>query len=181
MTLSPVSLDEVRRQLNLEESDGHDDDEDIWAATLSAAEEVENACGPVRPRTQVSKVCPRRGRLFLPVWPALSLTSVVDDDADEVDVALLDLDDDGYVRPLHVGLWLSKPRYTVTYTVGRDPIPQGLIDAVKVLAALEWENQRGPSQTNRYTATGGEGGPSGGLLRYQADKLMAPHRVRRVA
>jgi hypothetical protein len=183
MSLSPVTLDEFRDSLNLTENDGHTSDEELWNAVLSAVDLVENECGPIRLREQTSRVRPAGCTLFLPVFPVVSVTTVTDS-------LLATVSEDRYEVNTDTGVIdglspLTSRWYEVTYTVGREPIPRALMDAVLILAKLEWGTQRGPKQVNRFTGIGdieaAGNVSSGGLDKYRADSLMAPFRQLHVA
>lgn len=178
MTQSPVSLAEFRSYVNAEESDGHADDESMWQCVLAATRMVEVKVGPIRPREQVSKVAAGGCALLLPVFPALSLTSVADSAGTTLDVSALYLDEDaGLVE--RAGGFGSPRRYTATYTVGRDPVPDDLMQAVLSVAQQLWDSQRGPGASNRFTGMGGDEQPvyRGFAWPNRALQLIEPYLV----
>lgn len=170
MTTPPVSLAEVRGQLNL--SSGQiADDEELWQKTLAATSRLEDEVGPMMPRAQVDIVrSSPRGNLMLPVWPVLSVEEV----RDANDTVL-----GGYDVEIKAGRILLgacwRAFYTVEYTVGRDPMPEALWEATKVTAAHLWETQRGPI----LTAARGGGQPAvparGFALPNRARELIVGH------
>lgn len=172
MALAPVSLDEFRRHLNFEESDGHADDEELWRTVLAATDMVELAAGAMRPRQVTERVTTTRpydGITPLPTsqWPVMGDVSSV--------VALGPLNSFAFE--------LSQPylvtyAYTVTYTVGRDPVPAPLVEAVLLQAGLLWSSQRGPESSTRFSALGGDGIASpGGIDRKRLDDILTLYRV----
>jgi hypothetical protein len=167
-----VSLEEIRAHLNLSESDGHDDDEELWRTVLSATRMVEMQAGAIVPRSvteRVNTVRPYDGVTPLPTtqWPVMGdVASVVSN------------------GPLNsFAFELSQPylvtySYTVTYTVGRDPLPEDLMLAVLLQAGLIWASQRGPESSSRFSALGGDGIASpGGVDRKRLDDILANYRV----
>lgn len=184
MTLSPVTLQEFRDELNLDASDDVSDEE-LWSKLIAAVGMVEDRVGPMRPRTQTSRVVVSGSVVLLPVHPVISVTSITDDLDVAVSLEELWLDaSDGTLTSAVPGTWpLSVPGvYTVEYVVGRDPVPDVLADAVLVVARQLWESQRGPSAANRFTAMGGEPGVYRGFAwPHAADELIRPHRLFGVA
>lgn len=167
MPQSPVSLEEFREHLNLDDGDTVSDAE-LWQCLLSAVATVEREVGALRLR-QVSErvVSDVPHSTWSPVavteWPVFG----------DLAVSGGDVPNDFAFEPVRYG----RNAYDVTYTVGRDPIPEDLLLAVKLVAALQWETQRGPDAASRFSAIGGEAGSSGGLAWFRAQQLMAPYRV----
>lgn len=162
MTTAPVSLDEVRSFLRLAETDGHGDDDKLWATVLGAVRSVETTSGAIRPRQVVERLtltCPYDGYGPLPLseWPLLGDTAPSIASASSP--------------------WPSRYAYDVTYTVGYDPIPEDLIQAVLLQTVLDWGSQRGPESIRRWTAMAGAGisSPSG-LDKKLLDDKLAPYR-----
>jgi hypothetical protein len=177
MTTPPVSLAEVRAQLNLK-SDQIADDEELWRKLLAATSRVEAEVGPMMPRAVVGSIrSTSRGNLILPVWPVLSVEEVRDP-ADtvvgsgtyEVDLAA------GHIRLCtYFRQW-----WTVYYTVGQDPVPEDLMEATLVVAAHLWETQRGPILSAASFRGAGQPAmiPARGFgLPNRARELMAPYLV----
>lgn len=176
MTIPPVSLAEVRAQLNLSATQ-ITDDEELWRKLLAATSRVEAEVGPMMPHAQVSRIrSSPRGNLMLPVWPVLSVEEVRDPADLVVGAATYEVDlDAGHIRlDTYFRQW-----WTVTYTVGRVPVPDDLMEATLVTAAHLWETQRGPI----LSAAGFRGGGSPAMpargfgLPYRAVELMVPYRV----
>lgn len=139
MTTPPVSLAEVREQLNLTATQ-IDKDEELWKKLLAATSRLEDEVGHMMPHAQVDIIrSSPRGNLMLPEWPVLSVEEVRDGN----DTVL-----GGYDVEIKAGRILlsacMRAFYTVTYTVGRDPVPEALWEATLVTAAHLWETQRGP-------------------------------------
>lgn len=179
----PVTLAEFRAHLNLD-ANTTASDEELWDAVLAATAQVEFACGPVRPRSEVDVVDSWGGCLLLPTFPVVSLTSVVPaglyGGGPALDVSTLRLDPrTGEVSGSGSGCFGC---FTVTYVVGYHPIPRALMQAVLILAKLEWATQRGPSAVNRFRGMGDTdaAGMSSGLDKYRADRIMDPYRLGRI-
>lgn len=185
MTQPPITLAEFRDHLNLGATEGVDANDEMWQAVISATGYVEAKCGPIRPRTQTDRVEARPVRvspyptylyplpttvLLLPVRPVISLTSVTPVGGTALDLSTLTLE--GYKGRVLAGMLYGC--FDVEYIVGQNPIPQELMDAVKLRAKLTWDSQRGPSNTTRFTGMGDTGadGMSSGLDKFRADELM---------
>jgi hypothetical protein len=163
VTEAPVSLAELRSHLQFGDSDSRDDDEELWRTLLSATRMVEAEAGALRPRQVVERVTlatPYDGYapLALSQWPLLG------DVAPSVASA---------ATP-----WPSRYSYDVTYTVGRDPVPEDLMEAVLLQAGLLWASQRGPESSQRFSALGSDAvrSPSG-LDRLRLDDILSLYRV----
>jgi hypothetical protein len=163
VTLAPVSLEEIRAHLNITESDGHGDDEELWRSVLAATRMVESHTGAIRPRQvteRLSLTCPYDGYGPLPLsqWPLFGDTPPVVVSA--------------------TSNWASRYAYDATYTVGRDPIPEDLMQAVLLQAGLLWASQRGPEASSRFTALGGDGIASpAGVDRRRLEDILSLYRV----
>jgi hypothetical protein len=170
VTIPPVSLAEVRAQLNLASAQIADDEE-LWRKLLAATSRVEAEVGPMMPRTQVSVVrSSGRGNIVLPVWPVLSVTEVRDSGDTVLGSGTYDVDLRG--GRVLIGSCVRQ-WWTVTYPVGRDPVPEDLWEATLVTAAHLWETQRGPILTAAPMRGSGQAVPARGFaLPNRAAELM---------
>jgi hypothetical protein len=163
MTLSPITLQEARSHLNFDESDGHDDDEELWGKVLAATRMVEDRTGPIRPQTVTRSCRVSGGSVELAVRPAIEIVSVLDDYGADI-TAQVTIQPGGKRLVGVAGIRLWGHRYTVTYLSGYDPVPEDLTEAVRLQTGLLWSTQRGPSTSSRFTAIGGDGISSPGGL-----------------
>jgi len=70
-------------------------------------------------------------------------------------------------------------RYTVTYTAGRDPVPEALREATLIVARQLWDRQRSSGPQVSLTGMGGQDNPvrMGFAVPAAAVELMAPYRL----
>lgn len=117
------------------------------AATVE--EGIDFLCGPTTARSVV-KTITASGKIPLPIYPVISLTSVVGDYRGALDVATLKVDpDSGVIR--WPRFYIYPDTYTVTYQAGRSPVPSSLEDAAKIILRHLWETRRGPNRSNTDT------------------------------
>lgn len=176
MAPAPVSLAEARAFLNLGVGDTADDEE-VWGNVLAAVDMVEARVGALEPRTVTSRIRPSSREIVLPEWPVLSVQSVTDTFTSET----VTLESDAVVGQVitlpAVWPWRWRPGLTVTYTVGRDPVPPSLREAVLLQAGLLWESQRGPAMASRFTAVGGDVSSSGGIARLRLNDIIGVYKM----
>lgn len=166
MTLSPVALAEVRAHLNIDEADGHSDDEELWDKTLAATGLVERQVGVIRPREVTSRVRGDTRSLRLPSWPVVSVTSITDASGTVADATQWYAVRSDTIRPVF-GCVPWSPFFDVVYTAGYDPIPDELLEAVRLQTGLLWASQRGPESVARFADGGSMGGD-----RMQLEKIL---------
>lgn len=162
-----VSLAEAKAHLNITSTRN---DVELLMYLEAATAVIEAHVGAVVPRTLTETVY---GRL-LSHAPALAVTAV-----DHGGVAYTGT----YVLNSPAGLLDGVPYgATVTYTVGRTPIPAAIRLAALVVVARMWETQRGSQPLP--VSGGGDDQPTyvsqaGADLPYRAQMLLAPYRQAR--
>lgn len=179
MAQSPVTLEEFRAHLQLEPGEEPEDDGERWGKVLAATGLIEGKVGAIRPRSVTERCRESGGGIELGNGPVLSVASVVSvGGSTSYAVDDLDLDLDAGLIFRAGGYGLPCGDYTVTYTIGRNPIPPELMEAVLVVAAQLWESQRGPGATNRFTGMGGDEQPiyRGFAWPNRAKQLIGPYR-----
>jgi hypothetical protein len=158
----PVTLEQLKRELNMSNpTESGDDDGELEIRLAAATRAVEAIVGPMVPRSVISTRTARGGSIVLPVRPVISVESVNGlYGAASYVVGDLDLGElgAGVVR-LAYGL-LPFGRYTVAYTVGRSEVGENLQLAVLIIAAHLWETQRGRSARARSLGDFDSGNPS---------------------
>lgn len=168
MATPPVTLDDLKEFVNLDPGDDTEDAK-LTAFLESATDLVESAVGAMVPRTVTERVETNTSDLLLADGPLMSVTSITSlPDGTDLDVTTLDVDVDGGV--IHgVSYLMSYPVsspapysaysfvrsvFTVVYQAGRDPVPQPLMFAVKVVAQQLFQTQQGPEGLQRFLASG---------------------------
>lgn len=144
-----VSLAEVKRHLNIDDTDPANDDE-LDMLRSAAQEHVENLIGPVLHRTVTEQVRASGGFVTLGTVPVLSVTSLAATDGPIT----------GYTPDVGAAL-LSNVRTsvnaTVTYRVGRDSCPDAVRLATLIVAAHMWRTQLGNSPSALPDEEAGQG------------------------
>jgi hypothetical protein len=158
----PVTLEQLRRELNMSDPDQpSDNDGELTIRLAAATRAVEAIVGPMVPRSVISTRTARGGCIVLPIRPVVSVESV-NGLYGAASYALGDLDlwdlGSGLIR-LGYGC-LPFGRYTVAYTVGRTEVGENLQLAVLIIAAHLWETQRGKSARARSLGEFDSGNPS---------------------
>lgn len=186
-TRLPVTLQEFRDHLNVEDTDIVDDAE-MFRMLTAATRQVETKVGALRYRTVTERTFPGHCGygIDLTHGPVVAITSITGDDAVDYPVTADELeynpdDNVAYRLPYGAAFPLSgTARYDVVYTVGRDPIPENLMLAVMIVAEQLWLTQRGPVSTAKFSRSGGgeEDTPvlRGFAIPKRAIELMAPYR-----
>lgn len=135
MSTPPVTLDEVKAQLNLTSTA---EDIELQLYTEAATDLIEELVGPmVVAEFTESAECGGHGAVLLRHWPITEVASVeqggapVDVDLDRSDLTI------GSVQVGRRG-WV-----TVTYSAGRAPVPAALKLATLLTVDHLWETQRG--------------------------------------
>lgn len=138
----PVDLVDLKLHLQIDPGN-LDNDTEMTGHLEAATTALEGLVGPMVPRTVVTRRRAAGGAIVVPVRPVLDVTSVAGvawDGTIDQDVTALDWDTNGIIRGGHT--CLPRGRYTVTYTAGRDPVPENMRLAVLIVAAHLWETQR---------------------------------------
>lgn len=144
----------------------------IDAAEAAIAQRV----GPLT-TTSVTKRVPGWGwALHLPIYPAVSLTSVTPVAGSALTLGDLHLEPDIGNVSYNGGSFFSSSAYDVVYTVGRSPVPVDLLMAVKELLRHLWTTQRGVSRPGPGPAADPPS-PSGFLMPYRVLELIAPYQL----
>lgn len=175
MTIPPVSLGELRAEINTPAAN-RADDEELWRSLLAATNTVESRCGAMEPHEVTSSVATTDGRLLLPEWPVMSVATI-----DGVAVDPNRVSPGGLVWGTYCSYssYVLPVRRTVVYQVGRDPVPDALRQATLIIGAQLWESQRGPVGTAPVQFTGvnaaSMGPPRGFALPNRALELMEPY------
>lgn len=113
----------------------------IDAAEAAIAQRV----GPLS-TTSLTKRVPGFGwSLHLPVYPAVSLTSVTPVGGSALTLSDFYLDPDVGAVSYNNGSFFSSFAYDVVYTAGRSPVPADLLMKVKATLKFLWSSQRGPT------------------------------------
>jgi hypothetical protein len=145
----------------------------------SAVAEQEQRVGAVAPRQVTDTVTAYGGRLWLPTRPVLSVVSATFAGL-TVSVA------DWRVGPPMAGYVasMSSPlagEYVVTYTAGRQPVPQDLVEAALLRVQHSYESQRGPGEAAFGEVADGGIGSSPFRLLLQAQDKEKPYVLPTVA
>lgn len=153
--MSVLDLAAARTHLNIT---GSSYDTELQAFIDAAEATLAQRVGPLS-TTSVTKRVPGFGwSLHLPVYPAVSLTSVTPIGGTAITLTTLYLEtNSGTVSRNDLGFF-SSAAYDVVYTVGRSAVPADLLMAVKKLLKFMWKDQRGgasrPGQTPEVIAPG---------------------------
>lgn len=195
MAVPPVTLDDLKAFVNLDPGDSSEDGE-LTAFLEAATDLVESAVGAMTPRQVTERVETNTTDLLLADGPVMSLTSVTSQpDGTAIDLTGLDVDLEGGV--VHgVSYLMSYPTtspapysgysfvrsvFTVVYQAGRDPVPQPLLFATKVVAEQLFQTQRGPEGLQRFVSSGVADVASAPVYRgfawpNRAQQAIAPYR-----
>lgn len=154
----PVDLVDLKLHLQIDPANT-DNDTEMTAHLEAATVALEGLVGPMVPQTITSRRRAVNGAITLPVRPVLDVLSVAGAfGAVDQDVAGLDWDTNGVIRG---GLTcLPSGRYTVTWTAGRDPVPENMRLAVLIVAAHLWETQRNRGARRAVLGDFDSGNPS---------------------
>jgi len=142
----------------------------IDAAEAAIAQRV----GPLTPASVTKRVPGYAWNLHLPVYPAVSLTSVTPVGGSALTLSDLHLEPDIGAVSYNGGSFFSSPAYDVVYSAGRSPVPADLLMAVKELLRHLWASQRGGGPRPGPT-TDVQG--SAYLMPYRVLELIAPYQL----
>lgn len=168
--MAALSLPDAKTHLNITVTT-HDGELTGIIAAAEAA--IAQRVGPLE-STAVTARLSGRSQLVLPVYPVISLTTVVDAAGSPLTVGGLTVDTATGVLSYVAGGTFASSYYTVTYQAGRTAVPADLMLAVKELVRHLWESQRGPA---RFPALDDPAMPTGAgfLFPYRVQELLAPH------
>lgn len=153
-------------------------DEKLTAMINAAEAAIAERVGPLEPTSRTVRVGPSNQYLFVPS-PAVSLTSVVDQDGTAVEVSSLHLDSRTGIVTANNGSNFTGRWFDVTYLAGRNPCPADLVLAVKEMVRHLWDTQRGPTRRPGSTASDTTSNTIPGaayLLPFRVSELIAPYR-----
>ncbi|WP_420123203.1 hypothetical protein [Nakamurella sp.] len=174
-----VTVAEVKKQLNIPETDDSQDDE-LAVYIAAVTEVVEDIVGPVVPR-EVTETHDAAGPvLLLRQPPAVSITSVVEAGATlTADDYLVDLDA-GILRRRQPYGWVGGiGAVTVTYQGGRNTTPAAVKLAAKELVMVNFRPQLGGDYSPFDTDSPEEGIPGevrlGFFVPNRVRELLKPH------
>jgi hypothetical protein len=138
--MSALDLPAAKRHLNI---DVDTYDVELTAMIASAEAILAQEVGPLSTSTVTARVPGYSWGLHLPVYPAVSLTSVTPVGGTALTLGDLYLEkESGAVSYNGTGAFTSAG-YDVVYTAGRSPIPDDLVQAVKDQLKHMWKSQRG--------------------------------------
>lgn len=139
----------------------------IDSAEAAIAEQV----GPLTPVEVTERVAGYGYGLSLPIFPAVSLTSVTPVSGTALDPTTLYLDKRRGRVTRNDGGQFTTWAYDVVYQAGRDPVPDDLVQAVKEKLYRLWETQRSSNARRPGASTPApDEGPD------RIEELIKPHR-----
>lgn len=141
--MSVLDLTDAKAYLNIV---GDASDTELTAFIAAAEAAVAQEVGPLSTSTVTKRVPGYAWNLYLPVYPAVSLTSVtVVGSATTLTVSDLYLDKDSGQVSYNGGSFFGASAYDVTYVAGRASMPADLLMAVRKMLRVMWVDQRRPS------------------------------------
>lgn len=181
----PLTLAEFKESLNMSPASSGNDAE--LARTLaSATEAAEGIVGPIAPVEIVERHSEAGATLCLRKLPVLSVSSITarNGGATIYEAGDLDLDPATGILRLAWGGSFGLPDWggaTVTYTAGREVVPQSIRDAIAIIGDHLWEQQRGWASRPNWKgeqpeSEDGSGVPMGFMLPNRAIQLLEPYR-----
>lgn len=191
MITPPVDLDAFKDHIGYDHDDGSEDAKltQILAAATGA---VEGKVGAMVMRASDERAEVRGGVLIIGARPLVNITTLTNRRTGAtVDVTTLDVDTDARIATSLTGR-LADGVYDVACTIGRDPVPEDLIEATLIVAEQLFETQRGTTATGRGwggvadevgagTAAGAELVLRGFTFPKRALELMANYKTPAVA
>lgn len=183
MTVTPlIDLDDAKAQLEIDPAD-HADDTEILGFILTATEDINTACGVSVPTSFTESLTgnpDRYGRCaFVTTYvPLMSVQTVVGELYGNTITGSVVTHPDAGLFYSPIGAPVTGPQ-TVTYTAGRDAVPDGLSTACKLIVQWMWDSKRGadplpPMGDDVYTSEqGGAGFPEAAAVAMRP-YLLAP-------
>jgi len=139
--MAVLSLADAKTHLNIEVTDY---DTELGGFIDSAEASIAQQVGPLSTATVTARVPGYAWNLYLPIYPAVSLTSVtVVGSSTPLTLGDLHLEQRLGQVSYNGGAFFSANAYDITYTSGRSPVPADLVMAVKKLLKAMWNDQRG--------------------------------------
>lgn len=141
----------------------------IDAAEAAIAQRV----GPLTTASVTKRVPGYGWNLHLPVYPAVSLTSITPVGGTALTIGDFHLELDVGAVSYNNGAFFASSAYDVVYTVGRSPVPADLLQAVKEMLRHLWATQQG-SGTRPGTQAAA---PAPGRMSDRVLELIAPYTL----
>lgn len=138
--MSVLDLADAKAYLNITSSDF---DSELQTFIDAAEAAIAQRVGPLSTSSVTKRVPGYAWSLHLPIYPAVSLTSVTPVGGSALTLADLYLDQDSGAISYNGGSFFSSAGYDVTYTAGRSPVPADLLMAARELLRHMWTTQRG--------------------------------------
>jgi hypothetical protein len=180
MTTAPITLVDFKAFLSWPSADTSKDAA-LQTVLNDATELVEAAVGPMvaASKTDIIRDVSWNGSFQLRTWPVLSVTSITDHFTSVV-LNLTNVDID-----LRTGVVCGVPwsrAYDVVSSCGRNPVPEPLQEAVRVVGEQLWQSRRGPSNLTRFVQSGVPNTDSAPVYRgyawpNRAIQLCEPYRL----
>lgn len=166
-----LSLTDAKTYLNIT---GATFDTELQTFIDAAEAAIAQRVGPLTPASVTKRVPGYGWSLHLPVYPAVSLTSVtVVGSVTPLTLVDLYLDQPSGAVSYNGGSFFSAAAYDVVYSAGRSPVPADLIMATRELLRHLWTTQRGGARPGPATDIPG--------LAYAMPnrvlELIAPHEL----
>lgn len=147
-TATHITYQDARDRLNTSATS----DSEVQAFIVAAVSAQEQRVGPVAPRTVTESLYAHYGRLALSTRPVMSVTSATLNGVAVSTTAWLVPSAMAGLVDLGSGAWwgsggpsFSGQLYSVTYTAGRNPVPQDLVEAALLRVMHAEATQRGGS------------------------------------
>lgn len=138
--MSVLSLTDAKVFLNIDDTTS---DAELMAFIDAAEAAVAKRVGPLSTSTLTKRVPGYAWELHLPIYPAVSLTSVTPVNGTALTIGDFHLEPDVGAVSYNSGSFFSSLAYDVVYVAGRSPVPTDLLELVKKRLKIDWNSQRG--------------------------------------
>lgn len=138
--MSVLTLADAKTYLNVTTSNF---DVELQTFIDSAEAAIAQRVGPLSTSTVTKRVPGFGWSLHLPIYPAVSLTSVTPVGGSALTLSDLYLEPDVGNVSYNGGSFFSSAAYDVVYVAGRSPVPADLLMKVKATLKYLWTSQRG--------------------------------------
>jgi uncharacterized phiE125 gp8 family phage protein len=170
-----VTLYEVKAHLNITNQTS---DAELYAFIDAAEAAIEKRTGPIVARAVTARVS---GAMTLPVYPAISLTSVTPYASTALDVSTLYVSPAGVVDYLSGGGSFPARDYTITYLAGwattAADVPADLRLAVLEMVRVLWSTTQRGSTARPGSAPPPDAAPFAGPGMDRVEQLIAPYEM----
>lgn len=170
-----LSLDDVKRQLNITSNTGDDELRDFIIRGQSA---IEKRVGPLKPTTVTRQLSGCRSALILPVTPVISLTSVTPIQGTALPAASLNVTPAGVVSYIYGGSF-PLPFYTAVWSAGWQSVDGdlylALLETVRHLWSTQRPNSRLPWQDQQQDDPTQDGASAPYLWPWRVEQLLIPY------